>query len=45
MEHLDYCKVMAITGDYDITIITLDMLCFMISCRLTSPDAPSMSFR
>jgi hypothetical protein len=36
---LDYCEVMTITGDYDMTIITMDNLYSELSYRPTPPDA------
>jgi hypothetical protein len=42
---LDCCDVTAITSDYDMTIITLDMLYFVLSCWLTPIDALSMLYR
>jgi hypothetical protein len=37
--NIDCCEVMAIIGDYDMTIIKLDIIYFVFSCRLTPPDA------
>jgi hypothetical protein len=37
--NLDCCEVMAITVDYDMIIITLGNLYFMLSCQPTPPDA------
>jgi hypothetical protein len=36
---LDYCEVMTITSDYDMTIITMDNLYSELSYRPTPPDA------
>jgi hypothetical protein len=36
--NLDYCEVMTITGDYSMTIITLDNLYSLLSRRLTPLD-------
>jgi hypothetical protein len=35
---------MTITGDYDMTIITLDRLYFVLSFWLTPPDALSVLY-
>jgi hypothetical protein len=37
--NLNGCEVMAITVDYDMTIITLESLYSVLSCRHTTPDA------
>jgi hypothetical protein len=40
--NLDCCKVMGITGDYAITIITLDNIYCVLSCRPTPLDGVLM---
>jgi hypothetical protein len=39
---LDCCDVNVTPSDYDIAIITLDRLCFVLSCRLAPSDALSL---
>jgi hypothetical protein len=42
--NLDCCEVMAITGDYDMIIVTLDSLYSVLSCWPTPPDVLSVSY-
>jgi hypothetical protein len=41
--NLDYCEVMAITGDFNMAIITLDTHYFVLSCHPAPPVALSMT--
>jgi hypothetical protein len=42
---LNYCEVIASTGDYGMTIIMLGRLYSMLSCRLAPTDASSVQYR
>jgi hypothetical protein len=43
--NLDCCEVMAITGDFDMTIITLDSHYSVLSCLPTPPDVLSVPYK
>jgi hypothetical protein len=43
--NLDYFKMMTITSDYGMSIITLDNLYFVLSCRSTLLDVVSVLYR
>jgi hypothetical protein len=40
--NLDCCEVMAIIGDFDMAIITLESHYFVLSCQPTPPDVLPM---